>query len=51
MEKTADYQYVVFRENGLIKLRNPGGQVIPYDNRFNDCPHLNEGERWIKEAE
>lgn len=51
MEKTADFQYKVFKQDGKLQLRLPGGKVIPYDHRFSDCPNLNEGGEWIKEAE
>lgn len=47
MEKTADFQYVVYKKNGVMILRLPGGQEIPYDNRFADCPSLMEGESFL----
>lgn len=47
MEKTADYQYIVYKKDGKLILRLPGGREIPYDHRFSDCPALNEGESWI----
>lgn len=48
MEKTAQSQYIVFRRNGELFLRCPNGPEMPYDNRFPDCPHLSEGEEFIK---
>ena len=51
MEKTSDFQYSVFNKDGKLKLRLPGGEIIDYDNRFTDCPLLQEGESFIKPKE
>lgn len=51
MEKTADYEYRVYKQDGKLLLRLPGGEVIPYDNRFADCPPLAEGESFVKPKE
>lgn len=47
MEKTGDYEYRIFKKDGVLKLRLPGGEVIPYDNRFPNCPLLKEGESFV----
>jgi hypothetical protein len=47
MEKTAASEYMVFNENGILKLKLPGGSVIKYDNRFPECPQLKEGETYV----
>ena len=47
MEKTAASEYVVYNENGVMKLRLPGGSVIKYDDRFPECPHLYEGQEFV----
>ena len=48
MEKSAEYQYMVYKQEGKLLLRLPGGEVIPYDNRFSDLPYIDEGGHWIK---
>lgn len=47
MEKTADYEYKVYKKDGKLILRLPGGREIPYDHRFPNCPDLMEGEFYI----
>lgn len=47
MDKYSDDQFTVSKQEGKLKLRLPGGQVIDYDNRFPDLPHLNEGESTV----
>ena len=46
MDKYSDDQYDIFKEEGILKLRLPGGQVIKYDGRFG-MPELSEGEHHI----
>jgi len=47
MEKTGDNQYVVTKIEGKLILRLPGGQEIPYDYRFPNCPPLSEGGSFV----
>jgi hypothetical protein len=51
MEKTGSFEYVVFKKEGKVWMRSPGGSVIIYDNRFSDCPLLSEGQSFIKVKE
>lgn len=48
MEKTGNYEYVVYKENNNLKLRHPGGLITNYDGRFGDYSYLNEGQQVIK---
>ena len=50
LEKTAQLETTVYMENGKRLMRLPGGQIIPYDNRFPDCPSLSEGNTFVKEV-
>jgi hypothetical protein len=34
MEKSAEFQIRVFKQDGKLLMRLPGGKEIPYDNRF-----------------
>jgi len=43
MEKTGSFEDVVFKEDGKLKIRLAGGEIIPYDNRFPQVT-LKEGE-------
>ena len=51
MEKNADYEYVVFKKEGKLFLKFPGGNTIPYDNRFSNLPHISEGGSFSKPLE
>lgn len=51
MEKTGDYEIQVFKQDGKLMMRLPGGQVVPYDHRFPDPPPLSEGDSIIKPLE
>jgi len=47
MEKTGDYEIHVYKQNGILLMRLPGGQTVPYDGRFG-YPPLNEGDSFIQ---
>lgn len=51
LEKTANSEYCVYRQDGKLLMRHPGGLITPYDNRFDDCPSLSEGNQFIKVKE
>ena len=51
MEKTGNYEFVIYKENGVLKLRHPGGLITSYDNRFGDYSFINEGEQVVKTNE
>lgn len=34
MEKSAEFQIKVFKQDGKLLMRLPGGEEIPYDHRF-----------------
>ena len=50
MEKTGDYEINVYKQEGILLMRLPGGQTVPYDGRFG-YPPLNEGESFVKPVE
>ena len=44
MEKSADLEYSVTNRHGKLVLRLPGGNEMPYDDRFGKIDYLNDGE-------
>lgn len=36
MEKSAEFQIKVFKQDGKLLMRLPGGEEIPYDFRFGE---------------
>lgn len=49
MEKSAEFQFKVFRQNGELLLRLPGGSEISYDHRFGNLEStiITEGDYQI----
>lgn len=44
MEKSAEYQIKVYKENDTLKMRLPGGNIILYDNRFGNLDYIENGD-------
>lgn len=40
MEKSSEFQIMVYNENGELLMRLPGGFIQSYDNRFGDLSNL-----------
>lgn len=49
MEKSAEFQIKVFKQDGKLLMRLPGGEEIPYDYRFDNLEinDMKEGDYQI----
>lgn len=51
MEKTGSFETVVYKEDGKLMMRLPGGEIKVYDNRFHNHLPIKEGDQFVKTKE